>query len=123
MESSQVVDAFVVVQLGELVGREEFASGTLVVGGVAAGHALRIAGGAVAQARAGRLLGRLVRPLPPDLADLQSNNAVYGRTNNPHDHERVAGGSSGGSAAAVASGMVPCEYGSDIGSSIRNPAV
>lgn len=60
--------------------------------------------------------------VPPDLADLQSNNPVYGRTNNPHDHERVAGGSSGGSAAAVASGMVPCEYGSDIGSSIRNPA-
>ena len=60
--------------------------------------------------------------VPPDLADLQSDNPLYGRTNNPHDHERVAGGSSGGSAAAVASGMVPCEYGSDIGSSIRNPA-
>jgi len=60
--------------------------------------------------------------VPPDLADLQSNNPVYGRTNNPHDHSRVAGGSSGGSAVAVASGMVAAEYGSDIGSSIRNPA-
>ncbi|MCB2061845.1 MAG: amidase [Novosphingobium sp.] len=60
--------------------------------------------------------------VPPDLADLQSNNPVYGRTNNPHDLSRVAGGSSGGSAAAVASGMVAAEYGSDIGSSIRNPA-
>lgn len=60
--------------------------------------------------------------VPPDLADLQSDNPLYGRTHNPHDHERVAGGSSGGGAAAVASGMVPCEYGSDIGSSIRNPA-
>lgn len=60
--------------------------------------------------------------IPPDLADLQSDNPLYGRTNNPHDHDRVAGGSSGGGAAAVASGMVPCEYGSDIGSSIRNPA-
>ena len=60
--------------------------------------------------------------VPPDLADLQSNNPVYGRTNYPHDHSRVAGGSSGGGAVAVASGMVPLEYGSDIGSSIRNPA-
>ncbi|WP_095011805.1 amidase family protein [Tsuneonella mangrovi] len=60
--------------------------------------------------------------VPPDLADLQSNNPVYGRTNNPHDHSRVSGGSSGGSAVALASGMVPAEYGSDIGSSIRNPA-
>lgn len=60
--------------------------------------------------------------VPPDLADLQSNNPVYGRTNNPHDPTRVAGGSSGGSAVALASGMVPAEYGSDIGSSIRNPA-
>jgi amidase len=60
--------------------------------------------------------------VPPDLADLQSNNPVYGRTNNPFDHARVSGGSSGGSAVAVASGMVPAEYGTDIGSSVRNPA-
>lgn len=60
--------------------------------------------------------------VPPDLADLQSDNPLYGRTNNPHDHARSAGGSSGGGAAAVASGMVPCEYGSDTASSIRNPA-
>ncbi|MEO5493937.1 MAG: amidase family protein [Sphingomonas sp.] len=60
--------------------------------------------------------------VPPLLADLQSNNPVYGRTNNPHHPGRVAGGSSGGSAAALASGMVPLEMGSDIGGSIRVPA-
>ena len=60
--------------------------------------------------------------IPPELADWQSNNPVYGRTNNPHDHGRSPGGSSGGAAAAVAAGMVPCEFGSDIGGSIRVPA-
>ncbi len=60
--------------------------------------------------------------VPPDLTDWQSNNPVYGRTNNPHNHDRSPGGSSGGSAAAVASGMVPCEFGTDIGGSVRVPA-
>ncbi|TMM50214.1 amidase family protein [Qipengyuania marisflavi] len=60
--------------------------------------------------------------VPPDLADWQSNNPVYGRTNNPHDHTRSPGGSSGGAAAAVASGMVACDYGTDIGGSVRVPA-
>ena len=60
--------------------------------------------------------------VPPDLADWQSDNPVYGRTVNPHDPARSPGGSSGGSAAAVASGMVPCEFGTDIGGSIRVPA-
>lgn len=60
--------------------------------------------------------------VPPDLADWQSNNPVYGRTNNPHDLGRSPGGSSGGGAAAVSAGMLPCEFGSDIGGSIRVPA-
>jgi amidase len=60
--------------------------------------------------------------VPPMLADLQSDNPIYGRTNNPHNHDRVAGGSSGGAAAALAAGMVPLELGSDIGGSIRVPA-
>lgn len=60
--------------------------------------------------------------VPPELADWQSNNPVYGRTSNPHDLGRSPGGSSGGGAAAVAAGMVPCEFGSDIGGSIRVPA-
>ena len=60
--------------------------------------------------------------VPPALADLQADNPVYGRTNNPHDPARVAGGSSGGSAAALAAGHVALELGSDIGGSIRVPA-
>jgi len=60
--------------------------------------------------------------VPPSLGDWQAANPIYGRTNNPHDLGRSPGGSSGGGAAALASGMVPLEYGSDIGGSIRVPA-
>ena len=60
--------------------------------------------------------------VPPNLGDWQSNNPVYGRTRNPHNLDRSPGGSSGGSAAALAAGMVPLEFGSDIGGSIRVPA-
>ena len=55
-------------------------------------------------------------------SDLQSFNKIYGTTNNPWDLERTPGGSSGGSAAALAAGMTPLELGSDIGGSIRVPA-
>ncbi len=55
-------------------------------------------------------------------ADLQSYNEIYGMTSNPWDTARGPGGSSGGSAAAVAAGLTGLEFGSDIGGSIRNPA-
>jgi amidase len=60
--------------------------------------------------------------VPLMLADWQSYNAIYGTTNNPWDVSRSPGGSSGGSAAALATGMSALEIGSDIGASIRNPA-
>ena len=49
-------------------------------------------------------------------------NEIYGTTNNPWDVSRIPGGSSGGSAAALAAGLTALEAGSDIGASIRNPA-
>jgi amidase len=61
--------------------------------------------------------------VPPMLADWQSANPIFGRTNNPWDLGRTPGGSSGGSAAAIAAGLSALEVGSDIGGSIRVPAV
>ena len=52
----------------------------------------------------------------------ETSNLVFGRTVNPHDPGRTAGGSSGGEAAAVASGMSAVGLGSDLGGSIRLPA-
>jgi amidase len=61
--------------------------------------------------------------VPPMLSDWQAANPVYGRTNNPWDLSRTPGGSTGGGSAALAAGLTPLEYGSDIGGSIRVPAV
>jgi amidase len=59
----------------------------------------------------------------PALAgDWQTFNPIFGTTNNPWDTARTPGGSSGGSAAAVATGMTALELGSDIGGSIRVPS-
>jgi len=60
--------------------------------------------------------------IPLFCIDWQTNNFWNGRTNNPYDISRVAGGSSGGSAVAVSAGFSPLELGSDAGGSIRVPA-
>ncbi len=60
--------------------------------------------------------------VPIWLADSQSFNSFYGRTNNPWDLTRTPGGSSGGESASLAAGLIAMGMGSDIASSIRNPA-
>lgn len=54
--------------------------------------------------------------------DYTADNPVFGRTNNPHDLSKTPGGSSGGEAAAIATGMSPGGIGSDLAGSIRIPA-
>ncbi|NOK58629.1 MAG: hypothetical protein GFH27_549279n435 [Chloroflexi bacterium AL-W] len=60
--------------------------------------------------------------VPPYAADWQSDNPLFGRTNNPWNLAHTPGGSTGGGAAAVAAGLTPLEFGGDFGGSIRIPA-
>ena len=60
--------------------------------------------------------------VPTGAVDHQSFNDIYGVSRNPWNLERTPGGSSGGAAAAVATGLTPLELGSDIGGSIRVPS-
>ena len=59
---------------------------------------------------------------PELLLSYESDNLIYGRTNNPYDLTRTPGGSSGGEAAIIAAGGSPAGIGSDAGGSIRQPA-
>ncbi|MDO7910067.1 amidase [Pseudomonas monteilii] len=59
----------------------------------------------------------------PELCmSFETDNLIYGRTNNPHDVQRTPGGSSGGEAAAIAAGLSPAGLASDAGGSVRLPA-
>jgi amidase len=65
----------------------------------------------------------LARTNMPDLGlRINTESSLYGVTHNPWKHGITAGGSSGGEAAAIASGMSPIGLGNDIGGSLRNPA-
>jgi amidase len=72
------------------------------------------------KAAGGILMGKT--NVPAMLADFQTNNPLFGRTNNPWNVERTSGGSSGGAATALAAGMTPFEVGTDLSGSIRLPA-
>jgi len=72
------------------------------------------------KAAGGVVLGKT--NVPSGLGDWQSYNDIYGTTNNPYDTTRTPGGSSGGSAAALAAGYVPLALGSDLAGSLRMPA-
>lgn len=106
-----IKESYDVVGLPTTWGLEEY-KGNIANSDSHVAHALKNAGAVI--------IGKT--NVPQNLVDWQSSNPVYGRTNNPHDHARTPGGSSGGSAAAVAAGMVPCDYGGDIGGSVRVPA-
>lgn len=97
-----------VVTAGGTKGRAEF-----VPDEDATGVARLRAAGAV-------LLGKT--NVPEISLAFESDNLVYGQTRNPYDQTRTPGGSSGGEAAAIASGMSPLGLGSDAGGSIRLPA-
>ncbi|TLQ39376.1 amidase family protein [Streptomyces marianii] len=60
--------------------------------------------------------------VPAMCQDIQTSNALFGKTANPFDAQRTAGGSSGGPAAAVAAGLTSLEVGSDLAGSLRLPA-
>lgn len=60
--------------------------------------------------------------VPTMCQDLQTSNPVFGKTKNPFNETKTAGGSSGGPAAAVAAGLTPLEVGSDLAGSLRLPA-
>jgi amidase len=77
---------------------------------------------AVARVRAAGAIVWGQTNVPAGSADHQTYNALYGVTRNPWDLARTPGGSSGGSAAAVAAGFTALEIGADIGGSLRIPA-
>lgn len=77
---------------------------------------------AVARLRAAGAILVGATNVPLALSDWQSYNEIYGQTNNPWDLKRTPGGSSGGSAAALAAGLGYLSIGSDIGGSIRVPS-
>jgi|SRR5580658_666296 Asp-tRNA(Asn)/Glu-tRNA(Gln) amidotransferase A subunit family amidase len=116
--------------LGPLHGVPVSVKSSISVAGLRCESGTRLRAGLVAAQNA-PLVGRLkaagaiilgVTNTPEFLMAWETDNLLYGRTNNPWDLERTPGGSSGGEAAAIAAGMSASGVGSDGGGSIRVPA-
>lgn len=106
-----IKDCFEVAGLRSTCGAQPFAN-----------HIPAQDAGAVARLRAAGAIILAKSNVPPFCGDFQTANPIFGRTNNPWNLERSPGGSSGGAAAAIATGMSALELGTDLGSSIRWPA-
>ncbi len=87
-----------------------------------ADHVPEVDGLVVTRARAAGAITIGKTNTPEFGAGSHTFNPVFGATRNPHAPDYSAGGSSGGAAAALSSGMVPLADGSDLGGSLRNPA-
>ncbi len=117
-------------ELGPLHGvpmtiKDCFDTAGLITTGGTLGHKERVPehdAPAVARLRAagGIMLGKT--NIPEFCLAFETDNLIYGRTNNPHNLEHVPGGSSGGEAAIIACGGSPLGLGSDLGGSVRVPA-
>ena len=77
---------------------------------------------AVSRLRAAGAIPLGVTNVPELCMWMETDNLIYGRTNNPYNPKRIVGGSSGGEGAIIAAGGSPFGLGSDIGGSIRMPA-
>jgi Asp-tRNA(Asn)/Glu-tRNA(Gln) amidotransferase A subunit family amidase len=116
--------------LGPLHGVPVSVKSSLAVAGLRCESGTRLRAGVVpdqdaplvARLRAAGAIVLGVTNTPELLMAWETDNLLYGRTNNPWDVERTAGGSSGGEAAAIAAGMSAGGVGSDGGGSIRVPA-
>jgi fatty acid amide hydrolase 2 len=86
------------------------------------GHTSHTDATAVARLRKGGAIPLGVTNVSELCMWMETNNRVYGRTNNPYDPSRIVGGSSGGEGAIIGGGGSPFGLGSDIGGSIRMPA-
>jgi amidase len=106
-----IKDSFETAGLATVCGAEELADYIPLHDAVAV-ERLRAAGAVIlAKTNVPKLTG-----------DFQTHNSIYGVTSNPWDLSRTPGGSSGGSAAAVAAGFCALDLGSDLGGSIRWPS-